>query len=54
MTVLIPTLETERLLLRPPSISCADVYEEFYTDPVASQHYGGPLTAGATCFGSRR
>jgi [ribosomal protein S5]-alanine N-acetyltransferase len=42
----IPTLTTERLDLVPPSAAAATLYDEFYTDPEASMHYGGPLTAG--------
>lgn len=42
----IPTLETERLLLVPPSIECDEAYQRFYTDGVASAHYGGPKTPG--------
>ena len=43
----IPTLETERLILLPPSEACESLYEEFYTDEQASCAYGGPLTSGA-------
>lgn len=43
----IPTLETSRLLLVPPSDYCASAYERFYTDDAASKAYGGPITAGA-------
>jgi hypothetical protein len=46
VTVDIATLETERLVLHPPSASCADVYDAFYTDARASRQYGGPLTSG--------
>ncbi len=42
--MLIPTLYTERLILRPPSDACATLYALFYTDAEASHHYGGPLT----------
>jgi len=45
--MLIPTLETERLLLVAPSSSCWPAYERFYTDALASTAYGGPLTRGA-------
>lgn len=41
----IPTLETERLRLLPPSTACYAAYEAFYTDADASHHYGGPLSA---------
>jgi [ribosomal protein S5]-alanine N-acetyltransferase len=41
------TLSTPRLSLIPPSALCGDLYERFYTDPVASSAYGGPLTADA-------
>lgn len=45
--MLIPTLETPRLLLVPPSAACEDAYQRFYTDAQASGSYGGPLSAGA-------
>lgn len=44
--MLIPSLETDRLRLVPPSADCAAAYEAFYTDASASHHYGGPLSAG--------
>ncbi|MEM1245454.1 MAG: GNAT family N-acetyltransferase [Acidobacteriota bacterium] len=40
--MLIPTLETEHLLLVPPSLDCDEAYQRFYTDAEASAHYGGP------------
>ncbi|PAJ70616.1 GNAT family N-acetyltransferase [Pseudoalteromonas sp. NBT06-2] len=40
---MIPTIETERLKLVPPSVDCFDVYEKFYTDADASKAYGGPI-----------
>jgi [ribosomal protein S5]-alanine N-acetyltransferase len=43
--VLIPTLETARLKLVPPSAAGESAYQAFYTDAEASHHYGGPLTA---------
>lgn len=46
-TIAIPTLETRRLRLEPPSAACAALYEAFYTDAEASRTYGGPLTPGA-------
>lgn len=39
----IPTLETERLLLEPPSEAGWVAYESFYTDAEASKMYGGPM-----------
>ena len=42
----IPTLETERLRLVPPSRDCEAAYHRFYTDGDASRAYGGPLTPG--------
>jgi len=42
-----PTLETDRLRLIPPSAACAEAWTRFYTDPVASHHYGGPISAAA-------
>lgn len=44
----IPSLETPRLLLLPPSADGDSLYHRFYTDAAASQAYGGPLSsAGA-------
>ncbi len=43
----IPTLETRRLRLVPPSSASDDLYQRFYTDAAASRLYGGPLSAGA-------
>lgn len=43
----IPTLETERLILRAPSDEDALVYEEFFMDGEASKFYGGPLSQQA-------
>ena len=43
----IPTLQTARLNLVPPSSGAEQLYEEFYTNAQASSAYGGPLTAGA-------
>ncbi len=43
---MIPTIETERLRLIPPSIECFSVYERFYTDADASRLYCGPLEKG--------
>ena len=40
---MIPTIETQRLRLVPPSWECYDVYEKFYTDAEASSAYGGPI-----------
>ncbi len=45
--MLIPTLETARLRLLPPSSACEQAYERFYTDEQASHAYGGPISAGA-------
>lgn len=42
----IPTLETDRLRLVPPTAECETAYQAFYTDASASQHYGGPLSVG--------
>jgi RimJ/RimL family protein N-acetyltransferase len=43
--VIIPTLQTERLVLRAPAPGDFPVYRDFYADPEASTFYGGPLTA---------
>ena len=43
----IPTLTTDRLQLLPPGAQAEELYQRFYTDPSASQAYGGPLSAGA-------
>lgn len=47
MTVPIPTLRTERLLMQPPGPECDEAYVAFYTDARASRAYGGPLSAEA-------
>ncbi|KAB7615853.1 GNAT family N-acetyltransferase [Amylibacter sp. SFDW26] len=44
----IPELETNRLILRAPTDSDAQVYEEFYADGEASKFYGGPLSTSAS------
>ncbi|NOR62051.1 MAG: GNAT family N-acetyltransferase [Rhodobacteraceae bacterium] len=41
----IPTLETERLTLRPPELADFPTYASFYADAVGSGDYGGPLRA---------
>ncbi len=41
---MIPSLETERLRLIPPTLECFELYERFYTDVKASELYGGPLS----------
>ncbi|HEX7637025.1 MAG TPA: GNAT family N-acetyltransferase [Burkholderiaceae bacterium] len=47
MTVDIPTLESDRLVLQPLDAGCAPAYARFYTDAEASRSYNGPLTAAA-------
>lgn len=42
--MLIPTLDTPRLRLEPPSAACQAAYEAFFTDASASLHYGGPIS----------
>ena len=42
--MVIPILETDRLVLRPPCSDCELAYQRFYTDGGASGMYGGPLT----------
>lgn len=37
-----PTLETERLILRPPSAQDLDAWATFAADPVAAEFLGGP------------
>lgn len=44
--MLIPTLHTERLVLRAPHDSDYPVYRAFYGDAEASAFYGGPLPPG--------
>jgi RimJ/RimL family protein N-acetyltransferase len=44
---MIPSLETERLVLRGPRASDYDVYKDFLADAEASRAYGGPLDADA-------
>jgi RimJ/RimL family protein N-acetyltransferase len=46
MSIETPTLETDRLIMRPPSADAFPHYEEFYTDAEASRFYEGPLTVG--------
>ncbi len=43
MSRMIPTLETERLVLRAPTADDFPVYRDFYADAEASAFYGGPL-----------
>jgi RimJ/RimL family protein N-acetyltransferase len=43
----IPTLETERLRLVPPSLAADELYQRFYTDAEASAFYNGPLSPQA-------
>ena len=43
---MIPTLETDRLILREPPSEDFPVYEAFFDDAVASAAYGGPLSSG--------
>lgn len=40
----IPTLNTDRLILRAPNADDYDTYKDFYRDEVASRAYGGPLS----------
>ncbi|MFN3584882.1 GNAT family N-acetyltransferase [Phenylobacterium sp.] len=40
----IPSLNTERLVLRAPAACDFPVYRDFYGDAEASAFYGGPLT----------
>lgn len=42
---MIPTLNTERLILRGPCENDFPVYEAFYADAEASAFYGGPLSS---------
>ncbi len=42
---MIPTLETERLLLRAPTPQDLPTYVAFFSDAQASSFYGGPLDA---------
>ncbi|MEM6621049.1 MAG: GNAT family N-acetyltransferase [Pseudomonadota bacterium] len=39
----IPTLRTDRLILRGPQVSDMDAYAAFFADPEASAFYGGPM-----------
>jgi [ribosomal protein S5]-alanine N-acetyltransferase len=41
----IPSLETERLVLRAPEAADYPVYRDFFADAEASHFYGGPLDA---------
>jgi [ribosomal protein S5]-alanine N-acetyltransferase len=42
---MIPTLETERLILRAPEGGDFPVYGDFFADAEASSFYGGPMEA---------
>ena len=42
---MIPTLETERLMLRGPQAEDFSVYRDFFADAEGSRFYGGPLSA---------
>jgi RimJ/RimL family protein N-acetyltransferase len=37
-----PTIETERLVLRPPRLEDLDAWAAFMADPEAARHLGGP------------
>ena len=39
----VPTVRTDRLILRAPNAGDFELYREFYADPEASAFYGGPL-----------
>ena len=39
---MIPTIETDRLVLIPPTKECFELYKQFYGDAEASKDYGGP------------
>lgn len=41
----VPTLETERLILRAPQASDFCIYRDFFADAQASAAYGGPMEA---------
>ena len=41
---MIPTIETKRLRLVPPSSACFKAYKAFYTNADASKAYGGPIS----------
>ena len=43
-----PTLETERLILRPPSSEDLDPWAEFAADPEATEFLGGPVPRAFT------
>lgn len=42
--MLIPKIETERLILREPCANDYKIYQAFYRDELASAAYGGPLS----------
>ena len=44
----IPTLETDRLMLRAPCESDFPIYRDFYGDAEASKFYGGPKNEAET------
>ena len=43
-TMTIPTLQTDRLILRAPTQNDFPVYKSFYADEAGSAFYGGPLS----------
>jgi ribosomal-protein-alanine N-acetyltransferase len=45
----VPTLITERLILRAPDATDLSAYCEFYGDAEASSFYGGPLDPAQAC-----
>ncbi|NBR20867.1 MAG: N-acetyltransferase, partial [Proteobacteria bacterium] len=42
----IPTLETERLILRAPKFEDLEPMEVFFADPVRMKFLGGPIKRG--------
>jgi RimJ/RimL family protein N-acetyltransferase len=42
---MIPSIETQRLLLRAPAEIDTPVYRDFFADEAASAFYGGPMSA---------
>jgi ribosomal-protein-alanine N-acetyltransferase len=46
MATTIPTIETDRLVLRGPCLDDFSVYRDFFADAEASFAYGGPLEPG--------
>jgi RimJ/RimL family protein N-acetyltransferase len=50
----IPTIETDRLILRAPAATDFPVYRAFFADAEASSYYGGPLAEDRAAMAAGR